>query len=87
MKQCVRCDREYADTAGKFCEMDGAYLISMDQVDELPPGVCPSCTGLSPGIAIDGETVVHCSVCGDTGKVTPEESERYWKAVKRPTLL
>jgi hypothetical protein len=39
MKQCIRCDREYPDTE-KFCEMDGAYLLS-EEGDELPPGVCP----------------------------------------------
>jgi hypothetical protein len=25
---------------------------------------------------------MHCGVCGDSGKVTPEESEKYWKAVE-----
>jgi hypothetical protein len=50
---------------------------------ELPPGVCPACTGLSPGIAIDGETIMHCPVCHDTGKVTPEEAERYWEGVEK----
>jgi hypothetical protein len=49
---------------------------------ELPPGVCPACIGLSPGIAIDGHTIMHCPVCHDTGKVTPEEAERYWNAVE-----
>ena len=52
------------------------------QFGELPPGVCPACMGLSPGIDIDGETIMHCPVCRDIGKVTPEESERYWKAVE-----
>jgi hypothetical protein len=56
--------------------MDGAYLLTIDELDELPPGVCPACTGLSPGISIDGETIMHCPVCQDTGKVTVEEADR-----------
>ncbi len=59
MKQCIQCDREYPDSEN-FCEMDA--------------GVCPACMGLSPGISIDGETIMHCPVCNDTGKVTVEES-------------
>jgi hypothetical protein len=46
------------------------------QFGELPPGVCPACMGLLPGIAIDGETIIHCNICHDTGKVTPEQSEQ-----------
>jgi hypothetical protein len=33
--------------------------------------------GLSPGIAIDGETIMHCALCHDTGTVTVEEAERW----------
>jgi hypothetical protein len=33
--------------------------------------------GLSPGIDLDGETFVHCAVCFDTGKVTPEQAEAW----------
>jgi hypothetical protein len=29
MKQCIRCEREYPDSEN-FCEMDGAYLLSLD---------------------------------------------------------
>jgi uncharacterized Zn finger protein (UPF0148 family) len=57
--------------------MDGAYLPSLDEPSELPEGVCPACAGLSPGISINGETIMHCPVCQDTGKVTPEEAERW----------
>jgi hypothetical protein len=75
MKQCIECDLEYPDTEN-FCEMDGAYLLTTDELDELPPEVCPACTGPSPGISIDGETIMHCPVCQDTGKVTVEEADR-----------
>ena len=76
MKQCIRCDREYPDSEN-FCEMDGAYLLPVEEGDELPPGVCPACMGLSPGIAIDGETIMHCVVCRDSGTVTAQEAERW----------
>jgi len=81
MKQCIQCDREYPDTE-KFCEMDGAYLISLDDVDDRPAGLCVACDGLSPGISIDGETIMHCKLCGDTGKVTPEQA-RQWEEEMR----
>ena len=61
---------------------DDDEILEGVEFGELPPGVCPACMGLSPGIAIDGETIMHCSVCGDTGKVTPEQSERCWQAVE-----
>ena len=67
MKQCIRCDREYPDTEN-FCEMDGSYLLSLEDLDERPADVCPACDGLSPGISADGETIMHCPVCHDTGK-------------------
>ena len=76
MKQCIQCDREYLDSEN-FCEMEGAYLLPVEEGDELPPGVCPACMGLSPGIAIDGETIMHCALCHDTGTVTVEEAERW----------
>jgi hypothetical protein len=81
MKQCIQCDREYPDTEN-FCEMDGAYLLSLEDLDERPADVCPTCDGLSPGISIDGETIMHCGVCNETGKVTPEQNERFWEAVR-----
>ena len=67
--------------------IDKAFDEILDEIldealDEVPPGVCPACMGLSPGIAIDGETIMHCPVCHDAGKVTPEESERFWRAVE-----
>jgi len=39
--------------------------------------LCPSCDSLSPGIAMDGETVMHCPVCHDKGMVTVEETDRW----------
>jgi hypothetical protein len=30
MKQCIQCDREYPDT-DNFCEMDGAYLLPVEE--------------------------------------------------------
>jgi hypothetical protein len=76
MKQCIRCDRDYPDTED-FCEIDGSYLLSADDLDERPADLCPACDGLSPGISVDGETIMHCSLCGDTGKVTLERA-RQW---------
>jgi hypothetical protein len=73
MKLCLLCDREYPDTQS-VCEVDGDELI---EVSERPPDLCPACDGLSPGIDLDGETVVHCAVCSDTGKVTPEQAEAW----------
>jgi hypothetical protein len=54
MKQCIQCDREYPDSEN-LCEMDGVYLLSMDEVDERPPDLCPACDGrrddyASPGL-------------------------------------
>ena len=34
--------------------------------------LCPSCDSLSPCIAMDGETVMHCPACHDQGMVTVE---------------
>ena len=45
--------------------------------------LCPQCWGLSPGIHMDGETVMHCSTCHDKHAVTVEEADRWrelmWK--------
>jgi hypothetical protein len=43
--------------------------------------LCPQCTGLSPGISADGETVIHCSTCHDVHAVTVEAANEYRKAV------
>src|SRR6516165_5334713 len=32
--------------------------------------LCPQCDGLSPGIHMDGETIMHCSTCHDKHAVT-----------------
>jgi hypothetical protein len=76
MKQCIRCDREYPD-GERLCKLDGAYLVSIDEGNELPPGICPACTGLSPAIDMDGETIMHCPVCHGSGTVSPEEAQRW----------
>ena len=81
MKQCVRCDREYPDSE-RFCAIDGAYLMGDEDENERPADLCPACDGLSPAISIDGETIMHCDVCHDTGKVTPEAAERFWQTVE-----
>jgi hypothetical protein len=38
--------------------------------------LCPCCDSLSPGIDMDGETIVHCPVCHDKGMVTVEQADR-----------
>ena len=43
--------------------------------------LCPQCDGLSPGIHMDGETIMRCSTCHD--KVTVEEADRWRRAVDR----
>jgi hypothetical protein len=39
--------------------------------------ICPQCDGLSPGIDMDGETIVHCPTCHDKNAVTVEEAHSY----------
>ena len=43
--------------------------------------LCPQCDGLSPGIHMDGETIMHCSTCHDKHAVTVEEADRWRRAV------
>jgi hypothetical protein len=44
--------------------------------------LCPQCWALSPGIDMDGETVMHCSTCHDQHAVTVEEADR-WRELMR----
>jgi hypothetical protein len=39
--------------------------------------LCPACDSLSPGIVMDGETVVHCPVCHDKGVVSTEAADAW----------
>jgi hypothetical protein len=39
--------------------------------------LCPCCDSLSPGIVMDGETIVHCPVCHDKGMVAVEAADRW----------
>ena len=64
----------HEEIVGPFESLEEAWIESCYPFDELPPGICPACMGLSPGIAIDGETIMHCPVCNDTGRVADEES-------------
>jgi hypothetical protein len=67
------------------CATDKGRIISRAALQEAArtrAGTCPACDGLSPGITIDGETIMHCAVCNETGKVTPEQNERFWEAVR-----
>jgi DNA-directed RNA polymerase subunit M/transcription elongation factor TFIIS len=43
--------------------------------------LCPQCDGLSPGIHMDGEKIMHCSTCHDKHAVTVEEADRWRRAV------
>jgi hypothetical protein len=43
--------------------------------------LCPACDALSPGIAMDGETIMRCPVCQDKGMVTLEKAERWRQAM------
>ncbi|MBV8358017.1 MAG: hypothetical protein JO189_08790 [Deltaproteobacteria bacterium] len=45
--------------------------------------LCPSCDSLSPCIAMDGETVMHCPVCHDQGMVTVEAADRWRQAMRK----
>jgi hypothetical protein len=44
--------------------------------------LCPQCDGLSPGIHMDGETIMHCSTCHDRHAVTVEEANRWREAMR-----
>ena len=48
--------------------------------------LCPACDGRSPGISIDGETIVHCPVCYDKGMVTVVEAERGRQEMRQNTV-
>jgi hypothetical protein len=39
--------------------------------------LCPCCDGLSPGIGMDGETVMHCPVCHDQNAATVADADRW----------
>jgi hypothetical protein len=39
--------------------------------------LCPCCHGLSPGIAKDGETIMHYPVCHDQDAVTVADADRW----------
>jgi hypothetical protein len=45
--------------------------------------LCPQCDGLSPGIATDGETIMHCSTCHDKHAATVEEADCWREAVAK----
>jgi hypothetical protein len=68
MKHCIQCDQEYPDT-DNFCEMDGAYLLPVEDIDELPAGLCKSCDGVGRMVNVTGDTIITCGACGGTGKV------------------
>jgi hypothetical protein len=40
---------------------------------ERPADLCPYCDGLSPGVDMTGERIIHCPLCGNKHIVTPEE--------------
>jgi hypothetical protein len=80
IRLCTSCGRQLAINA--VAPEDDDEILDRVQFGELPPGVCPACMGPSPGIAIDGATIIHCNLCGDSGKVTPEQAEKYWKGVE-----
>jgi hypothetical protein len=84
MKKRLTLDEAGAEAMARnaVAPEDDDEILDGVQFGELPPGVCPACMGLSPGIAIDGETIMHCSLCGNSGKVTPEQAEKYWKGVE-----
>jgi hypothetical protein len=43
--------------------------------------LCPACDSLSPGISIDGETIMHCELCRDAGTVAVEDANRRRQAM------
>jgi len=45
--------------------------------------LCPQCRGLSPGIHVDGETVMHCSTWHDKHAVTVEVADRWREAARK----
>ncbi len=52
-------------------------------IQSLPPlSAAQTCDGLSPGISMDGETIMYCPVCHDTGKVTPDQAEAWEERIR-----
>jgi hypothetical protein len=49
--------------------MDGAYLLPVEDIDELPAGLCKSCDGVGRMVNVTGDTIITCGACGGTGKV------------------
>ena len=45
--------------------------------------LCPCCDGLSPGISMDGQTIVHCPVCHDRNVVTVEDADRWRSEIRK----
>jgi hypothetical protein len=41
--------------------------------------LCGACDGLSPGISIDGESIVHCPLCHDGHLVIARDADRWRK--------
>jgi hypothetical protein len=61
--------------------IDSALLEQLRHLgpEQLVAGfeLCPCCHGLSPGIAVDGETVMHCPVCHDQNAITVADTDRW----------
>ncbi len=53
-------------------------MVQLDASMEL----CPACDGLSPGISMDGETVMHCLLCHDTGQVMPDQAKVWEERIR-----
>jgi len=74
---------------------DKVYIIGSKQFLSEIAGVLPSARGSKSGYRprtlagiarnrpVDGETIMHCPVCHDTGKVTPEEAECWHASVRQ----
>jgi hypothetical protein len=41
--------------------------------------LCPVCGGLSPGVDMTGENIVHCPLRHDGHVVTVAAADRWWK--------
>jgi hypothetical protein len=81
MKQCIRCDREYPDSE-RFCEMDGAYLVSLDELNELPMVSALLATVFHRRSVSTGKRLCTAPFAMNTGKVTLEEAERWGREMQ-----
>jgi ribosomal protein S27AE len=72
-RRITMSNRELAD---KLMELGPEKVVDAHEF-------CPQCWGLSLGIHMDGETIMHCSTCHDQHAVTVEDANRWREAMRK----